>query len=148
MTVAITRLREISRRCLAGEALDREQSAWLGSCLKAYFDRSSRTIGAAFDLVFPHGGVPWWREEAIRKRDAALRELAARFLDGHSPYAQARRIAGLVKRYAGTAWPRDRAKPRMPPYYRETPKAYIWIAFASGAAMPLSERYLRKILGN
>ncbi len=146
MLAAINRLREVSRRCLDGEPLDHDLAEWLGDSLKGYLDRRHQSIGEAFGLVFPKGGVPWWREEAMRKRDAALRELARRCHAGHSISAQSRQISRRCDRYAASAWRFDRNREDMPPAYLRTPKELIWRAFKSGAAMPLGERQLRNIL--
>lgn len=147
MLATIDRLREVSRCCLDGEPLDHDLAAWLGDSLKGYLDRRHQSIGEAFGLVFPKGGVPWWREEAIRRRDAALREMAERFCSDCSPSAQSRHIGTLAIRYAASAWRIDRNSDEMPRHYRGAVKEYLWCAFSSGAAMPIGERQLRKILG-
>ncbi len=36
----------------------------------------------------------------------------------------------------------------MPPRYSDTQNEYLWRAFKSGAAMPISERQLRSILAH
>ncbi len=59
MLAAIDRLREVSRRCLDGEPLNRDLAEWLGDSLKGYLDQRHQNIGEAFGLVFPKGGVPW-----------------------------------------------------------------------------------------
>jgi hypothetical protein len=143
----IERLRQVSQRCLAGKPLGRDLANWLGAALKSYLSRQHRTVEEALGLHFAQGGVPWWREEAIRKRDAALRELAGRFFSGLSPCAQAQRIWTLATRYAAAAWRFDRGGGGMPGSYRGTAKECLWRAFASGAAMPIGRRQLRNILG-
>lgn len=72
MLASIEKLREISHRCLNDQPLDAELSNWLGNSLQEFLEHSCRTIDEAFGLRFARGGVPWWREEAIRLRDAAL----------------------------------------------------------------------------
>jgi len=49
-------------------------------------------------------------------------------------------------RYAATAWQRDQESEEMPEHCRGKPNEYLWRAFKSGVAMPLSERHLRTIL--
>ncbi len=146
MSGPIERLREVSERCLAGKALGAELADWLGQSLQGYLSRRYQTVEDALGLRFPQGGVPWWREEAIRHRDAALRELADRFLPDLSPCAQARQIYSLAIRYAASTWRHDRVRREMPDDYRKTPKQCLWRAFTSGAAMPIGERQLRNIL--
>ncbi|MFQ5786028.1 MAG: hypothetical protein ACE5H8_14570 [Alphaproteobacteria bacterium] len=146
MPTQIDKLREVKERCLSGEPLGHELGGWLGSALDAYLSRRSRTVEEAFGLCFPQGGVPWWLEEAIRMRDAALRALAECFFADLSPGAQARNIRRIASRYAASAWRIDRDRETMPRHYRGTVKEFLWIAFTSGATMPLGERQLRNVL--
>jgi len=139
-------LKVICRRCLAGEMLKPEEMSWLGQALTVLINHRSRTIDEAMSLRASRGGVPWWREQAIRRRDAALRELARRFYVGHSVSAQARAIRMLTVRYAATGWRRDRELTAPPLYYSDAPHELLWRAFASGARMPIGERRLRDIL--
>jgi hypothetical protein len=53
----------------------------------------------------------------------------------------------MSERFAAANWTADRGEYGMPDRYRGTPKEYLWLAFKSGAAMPLGERRLRSILG-
>jgi len=147
MYQSIEHLRDISERCLEGRKLGEDLSAWLGNSLKAYLERQSRSLEDAFGLQFPQGGVPWWREEAIRERDRAIRALASTYLAGRSTYAKAKAIRAMAIRYAGTAWTRDRSLQTMPERYRGTAKAHLWRAFRSGAPMPLGLRQLQSVLG-
>jgi hypothetical protein len=147
MTVQIERLKQVSQLCAEGRPLDAELAEWLGEALAGYLERRYRTIEEAFGLCFGQGGIPWWREEAIRTRDGALRALAETFHDGLSPCAQAREIHTAASRYAASAWRIDREHAGMPARYRGSAKQYLWQAFRSGATMPLGERQLRNILG-
>ena len=142
----IERLRRASGRLMAGDPLERDLADWLGTALQGFLSRRHRTVEEALGLRFAHGGVPWWREEAIRVRDAALRELGERFFPGISPHAQARRVCTLATRYAASAWRHDRDGENLPDRYLGTAKEYLWRAFASGAAMPIGERQLRNVL--
>ena len=146
MLTEIRNLREIARRCLAGEALDEDLSNWFGTSLQEFLERRASTLNDAFGLRGPQGGVPWWMEDAIRLRDAALRELAERFHHTRSVSAQAQEIRRRALRYAASAWRFDCERAVMPPRYRGTQKECLWRAFKAGAAMPLSERQLRNIL--
>ncbi len=146
MIASIQKLREISERCLAGEPLGDDLADWLGRSLDGFLDRRYQTIEEAVGLIFAQGGIPWWREEAIRARDAALRELAERFYRGLSAYKQAQKISTIALRYAASAWRHDLEKSEFPDYYPGTVKEYLWRAFKSGATMPLCERQVRNIL--
>lgn len=143
----VERLREIAIRCLNGQPLDRRHSRWLGGALESYLGKDSSSLEEALGLRYGRGGVPWWREAALRQRDAALRALAAEYFADLSPCCRSRRIAELAGRYAATGWRKDREAPDMPARYAGTPTEYLWQAFKSGAAMPLGERQIRNITG-
>lgn len=146
MLSSIHNLREIARQCLTGEQLDDELSRWLGASILEFLERRSPTIDKALGLEFPRGGIPWWMEEAIRKRNTALRQLAERYLADRGISERSRQIQILSCRYAASAWRHDRDCDEMPQCYAGTPNEHLWQAFQSGAAMPLSERQLRNIL--
>lgn len=147
MLTTIEQLRDISQRCRNREPLSAEQLNWLGHVLSDFLSQRCHSVDEAFGLRFARGGVPWWREEAMRKRDAALRELARRHFADLSVAAQASRIQTLAVRYAASAWMLDKGDGGMPESYVGTAKEWLWRAFASGAPMPIGERQLRHILG-
>jgi hypothetical protein len=120
--------------------------SWLGQALAAFISRRCRTMEEAMHLRASRGGVSWRREQAIRRRDAALRELARRFYGQQCVSAQARAIRVLAIRYAATGWRRDRQLTTPPLYYSDAPHELLWRAFASGTPMPIGERRLRSIL--
>jgi len=128
MLAEITYLREVAQKCRSGAALEPKLASWLGSCLENYLNYRARDMDDAFSLRNGRGGVPWWMEEALHKRDAALRKLSESHFIGLSPTACARKIRESSERYKGT------------------PKQYLWKAFQSGAPMPIGERQLRAIL--
>lgn len=143
----IEALEAIHSRCAGDLPLTPDLRDWLAESIGRYLDHDCGSLNEAFGLTQGHGGVPWWRERAIRQRDAALRALA----DGHfgalSVYARAKAVAEVSERYQSTCWPRDRALERMPDRYRGTPKEHLWRAFRAEAKMPVSERRLRTLLG-
>jgi hypothetical protein len=147
MYATIDKLREISRRCLADEPLSDEQLSWLGRSLTEFLNHRARSVDEAFGLRFARGGVPWWLEEAMRKRDGALRRLAQLHYARLSVTAQARQIHDLSKGYKAAAWQRDKHADIMPAGYAGTEREWLWLAFGSGAPMPISERQLRHVLG-
>ncbi len=146
MLTNIETIRAIERRCRDHEPLSAEQRQWLGNALSAFLEHRSPSIDSALGLANPRGGVPWWLEEAIRKRNAALRALASTCYAGLSASAQAEHIWKLATRYAASAWRFDQTREDMPDHYTGTPKHFLWAAFASGAAMPLGKRQLRTVL--
>jgi hypothetical protein len=145
---SIDNLREIMGRCFDGNPLDRDLAGWLGKAINGYLTRQFRTLDEGLGLIFPRGGIPWWQEEAIRKRNAALRYLAETFFDGLALGVQAQEIWTAARRYAASAWRFDQNNDEMPTYYAGTPKECLWQAFKSGAPMPIGERQLRNILAH
>jgi hypothetical protein len=139
----IENLRAAARHCLSHED---DRLRWLGQSLNDFLAHRYRSVDEALGLRFPRGGVPWWREEAMRVRNAALLELASRHLYDLPVTAQARRLYLLSRRYEASAWRHDRQNQAMPPHYAGTPNEWLWRAFTSGAPMPLRERQLRNIL--
>jgi len=148
MFMAIDNLREIARRCQLGESLPADLSVWLGTSLNEFLSHRQRSIDDALGIRRARGGVPWWMEEAMRRRDAALRELAGRHFASLSLSAQARAVHTLSIRYAATAWLFDRRAKTMPTEHGGKPRELLWRAFKSGAPMPIGERQLRHIMGN
>src|SRR5262245_61066483 len=146
MTATIGILEEISRRCLSGEALSLDQAGWLAKAMRRFLTRQCRTIEEAFGVISDRGGVSWRMEQAMRQRDAALVQLARRYLADQSISAQARAIHRMCTRYAACAWRSDRDLHEMPMSYAGAPKEFLWRAFSAGAPMPIGERRLRMIL--
>ena len=146
MSDSIDRLREIAERCLSGQPLDEDMSHWLGDSLEKYLSQCAKTIDDAFGLNFPKGGIPWWLEEANRMRDMALQELADLFFPDCSITKNAREIATMAERYAASCWRFECDREEMPGGYAGTVREYLWLAFKSGAAMPIGERQLRNII--
>jgi hypothetical protein len=146
MLATIQHLREIAHRCLNGEPLKDDSARWLGTSLEQFLSQRAHTIEDAMGIRSARGGVPWWMEEAIRKRDRALRALAELHGANLTVSAQARRISALATRYAASAWRFDRRLKEPPLGYSGTPNELLWCAFNSGAPMPIGERQLRNIL--
>jgi hypothetical protein len=140
------RLEEIARRCQTGEPLHPDHSCWLGEAIDSYLGRTATSLEEALGLRYGRGGVPWRREKALRERDAALRELADEFFADLSICKRSDEIATLALRYGASAWRHDCDGRDMPESYAGTPREYLWRAFRSGAAMPLSERQVRNIV--
>ncbi len=146
MLLIIRNLREIAEHCRKGGVLPADHAQWLADSLNAFLNHGCHSMDEALGLRFARGGVRWWIEEGMRSRDAALRELAARFYPGKSTTAQAVTIRTMARRFAASNWRIDKLRDEMPAHYAGTPKEYLWSAFKSGARMPLGERRLRIIL--
>jgi hypothetical protein len=139
-------LHEIAQRCLTGQPLEPGSARWLGVLLDDFLAHRVGSLEDAIGLAQDRGGVPWWLELAIRKRDAALRELAVRFLGKATAQVQARRVRMLAIRYAEVSWQADKSLHAVPERYVGTPNEWLWRAFHAGARMPIGERQLRSIL--
>ena len=146
MLSEIQQLKEIAERCRDGGSIDPRLAQWLGSCLEDYLARRACRLEEAFGIRAGRGGLPWRVEQAIRSRDAALRALAAKLGPFPSVTTKARHIALLSQRYAVSAWRFDRLRSTMPDAYPGTEKEHLWVAFRSGARMPIGERQLRHIV--
>jgi len=145
---SIENLQAIRARCAGGLPLTPPQRAWLAESIGRYLSQDCETLNSAFGVIHCHGGVPWWREQGIRERDATLRALAAQHYCELSVYARAKAVCDAARHYETTAWPRDRLLAEMPARYRGTPREHLWRAFRSAAKMPVSERRLRTLLAD
>ena len=145
---SIDKLREIMAHCFDGKPLDDDLADWLGEAIDGFLTRQFCTLDESLGLIFPRGGIPWWREEAIRKRNAALCYLAETFLDELALGMQAQEIWTAARRYAASTWRFDQNNDDMPAHYAGTPKECLWQAFKSSAPMPIGERQLRNILAH
>ena len=146
MLTAINNLREVQRRCVNYQTLDPELADWLAQSLQAFLSRQCSSVDIAFGLSAPKGGVPWWLEEGIRKRNNAIQDLADLTCPNQNPTAQARKVHKLSVRYAATRWRQDQYRKEMPAWYAGTAREILWRAFNAGATMPVSERHLRGFL--
>ncbi len=62
MLVQINNLREVARRCIAGEPMGDELSNWFGTSLQNFLERRSDTIEDALGLRAPRAACPGgWR---------------------------------------------------------------------------------------
>jgi hypothetical protein len=146
MLHAIDNMRNVAQLCQTGQPLPEPLAAWLANSLQAFLDRQTPSLNDAFGIRNARGGIPWRTEICIRQRDTALRSLALAFMPDISVSAQAERIHQLSSRYAASTWRFDRERAVIPASYRGTPHEMLWLAFKSGATMPLCKRQLRTIL--
>ena len=144
----IERLRSIAMQCREGEPIEEKTARWLADSLGAFLSKQANSLDEALGIKMGRGGVPWWREEAIRRRDNALRQLRAEYYSDLSVNQAARAITQEAKRYGSTAWRFHKNEEELPVRLRGTPREALWVAFSSGATMPLGERQLRTILAD
>ena len=147
MLHAIDNMRTVAELCQTHQPLPEPLAAWLADSLQAFFESRTPSLNDAFGIRNARGGIPWRTEVCMRRRDSALRSLALAFVSDLSVTRQADRIHQLSIRYAASAWRFDRERTEMPAAYRGTVQEYLWLAFKSGATMPLCTRQLRTILG-
>src|SRR6185369_12912336 len=81
MPTTIDRLRDVSSFCRRGAALPPDLAGWLAAGIERFLGREARDLDGALGLIQAQGGIPWWREDAIRRRDAAPPE--CRDVPGH-----------------------------------------------------------------
>jgi len=139
-------LREIARVCQMGEPLPASLAFWLSKSLETFLGQDCDSLNEAFGLRNKKGGVSWRWAANIQARDEALYNLAARHFAHLSASSQAAEIHKAALRYATSRWRFDRETETMNSDYRGTPKEFLWLAFKSGATMPLCQRRLRTIL--
>jgi hypothetical protein len=146
--ISIARLRRVVAALEDRRAPEAADGEWLVECLSQYLDAAPR--GASFDMCFGlavmPGEVSWWTIEAIEARDVALCDLAQHFFPNLTVAGKAREIERQGRRYATSTWRLDRDRREMPKHYAGTAKAWLWLAFKSGATMPLKQRQLEAIL--
>ncbi|KQT59979.1 hypothetical protein ASG52_19835 [Methylobacterium sp. Leaf456] len=119
----------------------------LADRLRSYLDGASAglSLDAAFGLVPGAGCIAWWRVEALAKRDAALRALAARHYDSLTVRAQASAIRATLSAYASGCWRFDRASLSAPITYIGTEREMLFDVMKARAAVP-SARQIRRVL--
>lgn len=142
----IQALNQLLKACAENQPIPDELRCWLARSLEGFLQNDCKTLNEAFGICQDHGGIPWWKERAIRLRDEALREMARIHFPEGTVTTRAKAIAQQSERYATTNWPRDRVLDDMPSGYADRPLHYIWLAFKSGAKMPVSQRHLRTLL--
>jgi hypothetical protein len=148
MLQSIDNMRTLAELCRSHEPLPESLSSWLASSLQSFLDQRTPSLNDAFGVRNARGGIPWRMEASMRARDAALRSLAETHFGDLSVSAQADHIHRMSLRYAASSWRFDREREDMPLSYRHALQEWLWLAFKSGAAMPLCARQLRTILGS
>lgn len=145
---SIATLRRIRDALAAGHMPALADVRWLGDGLARY--EAGASTGARLDDALGltarrRGARNWWALEAVARRDAALRDLAATCFAGAKPAAIAREIATLAGRYAASRWRLDQSLPIADAQRMEAPRRFLFLAMKS-APMP-KRRQLEAILG-
>ena len=127
-----------------GERLGPAAAAELAEAIRQALAGRSR-----LDEALGLRGGPGERSAATRmmiaRRDAALREAAARFWPDAPAAQQAEELATRWARYASSAWRRDAGEATCPARHEGTVYAALWAAMRAGAR-PLSAERIRRLL--
>ena len=126
-----------------------ELGDWLAPRLNHYLTGASEGVSLeqVLDLAVSPGQAPWWREEAQRARDNAIRELADQHFGNLDLNSQADEILQTIRRYRRGRWRFDQSRECIPEYYVGTPSGLLYEAFRSGDGdVPESKRHLLRIL--
>jgi hypothetical protein len=146
MLSTIQSLRMAAEKFALGQLPDPNLLRWLAASLQAYVDHRAASLEEAMGIRRCKGGMPWWKEEAVRARNEALRQ-ACRLIACHDPLAeQVRKVQRAIARYGAGRWRFDRELASMPEPYRGKVEEWLWLAWRSGAPLPLCVRQLRNIL--
>ena len=130
------------RRLVPVLAEGNDDSRWLGAAVEHYLAAAAAGVGLdqALGLATPPGGAPWWRAAAEAARDRLIRELASE-MPG-STHARAVVVQSRMRRYAGTAWPRDRVAKQS-----SAANAALFAIFSLDPDPPTGIRRLTDIIG-
>ncbi|MES0076952.1 hypothetical protein [Mesorhizobium sp. M0058] len=123
---------------------DRE---WIAAALRRYLAAADDglSIEDALELTAPARAMPWWRVDALARRDMALCELARVFYPSPSLSQRAAGVYDALARYARAEWPRDQRLESMPVHYVGTPAELLFSAMKAHPEM-LSERQVTRIV--
>jgi hypothetical protein len=146
MLGTIQSLRLAAEKFAAGQLPDPRLLHWLAASLQAYVDHRAPSLEEAMGIRRCKGGMPWWKEEAVRARNHALREIC-RMVAHDEPLAeQVRKVGHAINRYGVGRWRFDRHLEAIPQTYLGRVEEWLWHAYRSGAPLPLGVRQLRTIL--
>jgi hypothetical protein len=96
----IGKLRALAAALRTGEPVPPEVARWAAEAIGQYEDDAAAglTLDRALGLVPARGHYPWWRDEAIRRRDGLLRQLREDHFKGLGISVAAAEIARLFAR--------------------------------------------------
>ena len=103
MTVPLEAVAKL--RAFAVDPSDTHVAAWVATRIAEYLEHAAegRTLDEALGLKPGRGEASWWRLEAMKARDAAIKRFAQPFAD--EPVAeQARRVLVAADRYRRGRW--------------------------------------------
>jgi hypothetical protein len=96
----IDRLRALAAALRAGEAVPPDVARWAVEAIRQYEDDAAAglTLDRTFGLVPARGELPWWRREALQRRNAILQQLHQAFFGELAVSVAAMEIARLFAR--------------------------------------------------
>lgn len=141
--LAVARLRRIKAAAAAGQPLDPDDAAWLAAGLENYLGAACRgaTLDQTLEVTALPFAAPWWEQQGLIDRRAALRELS-RLLARGSASGTAKAIATAAADYAAGRWPALAARPGPPAEDIGRPEEIFWRLHASGCRWPLAWRQI------
>ena len=128
-----------------GTDLPADDRRHIALAVETWLTGNATTLDAAFHVQPQPGQRSLPTQFARQRRDDLIRQAAARFAQGDTPAAQARWLAERWRRYAGTAWSRERHLDAPPAHRAGTVEALFWQAMKV-ADVVLRERTVRQIL--
>lgn len=134
-------------RRLAHRSDTEEDRQWLAEALRRYLLAADDALSLedAFELRTPTRCQPWWRIDAISRRDIWLRALAE-FFPHASLFARAEAVGAALDRYAATRWVSEQLLAGPPRSSWATAEQCMWYALEANGGLLLSRRQLRRIL--
>lgn len=134
-------------RRVAGRQETEADRAELADRVRLYLQGAEHgvSLDEAFALTCAPGQSPWWRSEALGRRDAAIRTLARRYFAGRSVALQAAQVHAALDIYASGLWRFDRRNSDPPKHYLGTPKLILFDILRASDKI-LSVRQIQRIL--
>lgn len=134
------------RRIAAGRETEADRLA-IADRLRVYLAQAAAgtTLEAVFGLAAGAGQVPWWRAEALDRRDAGLRALASAFHGGRALSQQAQAIRTALAAYARAGWQSDRGRAAVSIKHIGTEREILFGILSACDAVP-SVSHIRRVL--
>ena len=111
-----------------------ELGDWLAPRLDDYLTNAQNgtTLDQALRLATSPGQAPWWRFEAQRARDNAIRRLADQHFSSLDLNGQADAIIKAIGRYRNSRWRFDKFKGCVPENYADTRSEHLYTVLRKG----------------
>ena len=138
---AAARLKRLAAALASGSPPPSEDAVWLAGRLGVYLAAEGEAdLDGVLGLLPPPGGSSWRTLAKHSERDRLIRELGSE-MPG-STHARAVVVQSQMRRYAGTAWPRDRVAKQS-----SAANAALFAIFSLDPDPPTGIRRLTDIIG-